>query len=38
VLVYAVVSNDTDKAVGLFVRRDQAERFLERTSARTSLS
>jgi hypothetical protein len=29
VLVYAVVSSQTEKAVGLFVRREQAERFLE---------
>jgi Tic22-like family protein len=29
VLAYAVVSAETDKAVGLFVRREQAERFLE---------
>ncbi|HEX2112413.1 MAG TPA: Tic22 family protein [Gaiellaceae bacterium] len=28
-LVYAVVSEETEKAVGLFVRREQAERFLE---------
>jgi hypothetical protein len=27
-LVYAVVSDQTDKAVGLFVRREDAERFL----------
>jgi Tic22-like family len=28
-LVDAVVSAETEKAVGLFVRREQAERFLE---------
>ncbi len=28
-LAYAVVSVETEKAVGLFVRREQAERFLE---------
>ncbi len=28
-IVYAVVSDQTEKAVGLFVRREQAERFLE---------
>jgi Tic22-like family len=27
VLVHAVLSSQTDKAVGLFVRREQAERF-----------
>jgi hypothetical protein len=29
VLVYAVVSAETEKAIDLFVRREQAERFLE---------
>jgi hypothetical protein len=29
VLVYAVVSAETEKAVELFVRRKDAERFLE---------
>jgi Tic22-like family protein len=29
VRIYAVVSSETQKAVGLFVRREQAERFLE---------
>jgi hypothetical protein len=29
VLVFAVVSAETEKAVGLFVRREQAERFLD---------
>jgi hypothetical protein len=29
VIVYAVVNEETEKAVGLFVRREQAERFLE---------
>jgi hypothetical protein len=29
VLVYAVASSQTDKAVGLFVCREQTERFLE---------
>jgi hypothetical protein len=29
VLVFAVVSEETEKAVGLFVRREQAERFFE---------
>jgi hypothetical protein len=29
VLVYAVVSAETEKAVELFVRREDAERFLE---------
>ena len=29
VLVYAVVSAETEKAVDMFVRREDAERFLE---------
>jgi Tic22-like family protein len=29
VLVYAVVSAENEKAVGLFVRREQAEHLLE---------
>jgi hypothetical protein len=29
VLIYAVVSEETEKAIDLFVRREQAERFLE---------
>jgi hypothetical protein len=33
VLVFAVVSAETEKAVGLFVRREQAERFLENVRA-----
>jgi Tic22-like family protein len=28
-VVYAVVSDETEKAVGLFVRCEHAERFLE---------
>jgi hypothetical protein len=33
VLVYAVVSDQTEKAVGLFVHREQAARFLENVRA-----
>ena len=32
-LVYAVVSAETEKAVETFVRRDDAERFLEEVRA-----
>jgi Tic22-like family len=33
VLVYAVVTEETEKAVGLFVRRERAEQFLEAVRA-----
>jgi hypothetical protein len=33
VVVYAVVSEETEKAFGLFVRREHAERFLENVRA-----
>ena len=35
VLVYAVVSAETEKAVELFVRREDAERFLDEVGQTT---
>jgi hypothetical protein len=35
VLVYGVISSDTEKVVETFVRREDAERFLRTSSATT---